>query len=155
MHFWPRLDHAEQAGREVEPDVVWEDETGVLVIEVKWNGLQAPAQVDSECAAAMRKYPRKRVSMLALGGVNSDVVARLRRECIAETLLAIDWERFADFARKMLRDQDLGPSRNVLDDIVVALRAPPPLRDRLGFDRYADSMSVLVMAFARSRHRLD
>ena len=121
MAFWPRMPHPWEPDRKVEPDVVWEDETGIIVIEAKWNGTQSPEQIDRECAAVMRAHPAQRVTMLALGGVNANVTIELRDRCRAQAVLALGWDRLADAARALRREEATEPFRNVLEDVVSIL----------------------------------
>jgi len=123
MHatFWPRLPHADLSGREIEPDVVWEHDAGVLVVEAKWNATQDPDQIEREYRAVARSHPGRSVTMLALGGIRPGVLRRLSDTCSAQTILALSWERLADELRGLLRQEPAGPGQQVLSDLVAIL----------------------------------
>ena len=65
--FWPRLQHPTDE-REVVPDVVVETHDIVLVVEVKWQDVQTPEQLDREAAAVAAVHPSRSLALLALGG---------------------------------------------------------------------------------------
>jgi hypothetical protein len=130
---WPALRHPE-TGALVEPDVVWHTGQSRVGIEVKWKGAQDVGQLDREYKALAHREAGTAVTLLALGGMNAQRLAQLKAECVAPSLLALDWPKLYQEAWKARRGKENAPpTERLLDDIlaILAMRNPlwarPPL----------------------------
>ncbi len=131
---WPHLPHPAD-GTYVEPDVVWRSGPTVLCIEVKWKGSQTAPQLNLEYKALTRHVGSAAVvSVLALGGTTEQQRSQLVAECIAPSLLALDWSDLYRAVREARQQPNLAPTERVLDDMMAILAMRNPLWARSPLD---------------------
>lgn len=132
--MWPPLVHPD-TGAMVEPDVVWRAGRTTLGIEVKWKSSQSVQQLDREYKALLHRDGGSAVAILALGGATDQRLSQLAAECVAPSLLSLDWSalhRALGVAR--LEQKHAPPTERLLDDIMAILAMRNPLWARAPLD---------------------